>query len=163
MRSRVLSFFIVLFLFVGLVYAKEPVVFSGVKVSVIVDGDTFHANLPEVGNRTIRIWSIDSPEKKQRCGPQATEFLASLIWDKPLKLKIKAKDQYGRLVAQVFHEGVDIGLVMVRYGFAWHYVAISKDKSLIQAQADAKKQKLGLWSDANPIAPWVYRKTPKAQ
>ena len=137
--------------------------FQNVKVNRIIDGDTAQFNIPVSGNQTIRIWGIDCPEKKQRFGSQATEFLASLIWAKPLKLKIRSKDQYGRLVAQVYHEDIDIGLVMVRYGYAWHASTLNKDKALTKAQSEAKKQGLGLWQDKNPIAPWVFRKTPKAQ
>lgn len=136
----------------------KTVDYKDIKTSRIIDGDTFVAD-----QMTIRIWGIDAPEKRQRFGPQATEFLASLIWDKPLLIKVRSKDQYGRSIAQVFHEGVDIGVVMVRYGYAWHYVSITKDKTLAKAQADAKKQNLGLWQDKNSIAPWVFRKVPKAQ
>lgn len=131
---------------------------KNVKVNRVIDGDTFVITLPDLGNQTIRIWGVDSPEKRQKFGPQAAEFLASLIWDKPLTLLVKNKDQYGRSIAQVFHEGVDIGLVMTRYGFAWHYVAVTKDKKLAQAQVEAKKQRLGIWSDVNPTPPWVFRK-----
>ena len=55
-------------------------------------------------------------------------------------------------------DGVDIKLRMVRDGFAWHYVAYSKDAALADAQAEAKTAKRGLWIDAAPVAPWDFRK-----
>lgn len=162
-----LGFILIIIALSGMMYPNQTeakvIEYTNLRVSRLIDGDTAIFNIPIVGNQTIRFWGIDCPEKKQRFGSQATEFLASLIWDKPLKLKIRSKDQYGRLVAQVYHEDIDIGLVMVRYGYAWHASTLNKDKALAKAQSEAKKQGLGLWQDKNPIAPWVFRKTPKAQ
>lgn len=143
-------------------YAKVFIV-ENVKVSSIVDGDTAHMILPEYGKQTIRTWGIDCPEKKQRFGPQATQFFTSLLQDRNITLRVRSKDQYGRLIAQVFVNNVDIGLYMVQNGYAWHYVSITKDKELAKAQAYARGQKRGLWEDKEPTAPWVYRKIPKWQ
>lgn len=156
------SCLLVMLPFGNLASAKTYTV-ENVSVVRILDGDTAVLSLPGQGNQTIRTWGIDCPEKKQRFGYKSEEFYASLIWGKPLTLKVRSKDQYGRLVAQIYYEGADIGLTMVRYGFAWHYVSITKDKALAKAQADAKKQELGLWQEKNPTPPWVFRKTPKAQ
>lgn len=131
------------------------------KATSVVDGDTFRFLGQDQIIHVIRVWGIDCPEKKQKFGDRATSFLTSLIVEKPLRLLVKSKDKYGRLVCQVFHEDMDIGLTMVRMGFAWHYVSITKNKALANAQAEAKRQQLGLWSDPDPTPPWVYR-IPKA-
>lgn len=136
---------------------------ENVKVISVVDGDTAHMELPGYGRQTIRTWGIDCPEKKQKFGNAATEFYTSLIQGKEVFLKVRSKDIYGRLIAQVFVDNVDIGLYMVQNGYAWHYVSITKNKELAKAQAHAEEQKLGLWRDAQPTAPWVYRKLPKWQ
>lgn len=161
--KSVLGSFLIVMLLCGTPISAKIYTVENVTVARIIDADTVRLNIPGQGEQTIRTWGIDCPEKKQRFGPQAEEFFASLIWGKPLTLKIRSKDQYGRLVAQIFHEGKDIGLVMVRYGYAWHYVSVTKDKALAKAQAEAKKQELGLWQDKNPMPPWTFRKTPKAQ
>ena len=136
---------------------------TNAKVHRIIDGDTVVVETVERGLLTLRLWGIDCPEKKQRFGPQATEFLSSLVTGKPLTIKVKAQDQYGRNVAQVFYSGADVGLMMVKYGYAWHFTAATKDKNLAKAQAEAQKQRLGLWQDKNPTAPWVFRKVVKWQ
>lgn len=128
----------------------------------VLDGDTFVLLDAEKNLNTIRIWGIDCPERRQSFGDKATLFLSSLVVGKPVTVTVKSKDQYGRLVGQVFHEGSDIGLAMVRMGFAWHYVAITKNRALAAAQLEAKKQQLGLWSEPKPTPPWVFRK-PKPQ
>jgi endonuclease YncB( thermonuclease family) len=47
---------------------------------------------------------------------------------------------------------------MVADGFAWQYVACSKDSALATAQAEAKAGERGLWIAAAPVAPWDFRK-----
>jgi endonuclease YncB( thermonuclease family) len=136
---------------------------TNAKVHRLIDGDTLVVDTAERGLLTLRLWGIDCPEKKQRFGSQATEFLAFLVSGKPLTVKVRSQDQYGRNIAQVFYSGADIGLMMVRHGYAWHYIAVTKDKNLAQAQVEAQKQHLGLWQDKNPTAPWVFRKVVKWQ
>lgn len=46
---------------------------------------------------------------------------------------------------------------------AWNYVKYSKDKSLADFEAEARKNKIGLWSQPNPIPPWNFRKQQKAK
>ena len=51
----------------------------------------------------------------------------------------------------------NVNLEMVKSGLAWHYVAKSKDASLANAEARAKRLRKGLWSQQNRISPWDYR------
>ena len=161
MFKRTTTALLVLILLVSASYGKSNTYINDVVCSYVVDGDTFKIYSPALGKQVVRIWGIDAPEKKQKFGDKATSFLSSLIVEKPLRLIVKSKDKYGRFVCQVFHEDMDIGLVMVRMGFAWHYVSITKNKALANAQAEAKRQQLGLWADPDPTPPWVYR-VPKA-
>ena len=134
---------------------------TNAKVHRLIDGDTLVVDTAERGLLTLRLWGIDCPEKKQRFGPQATEFLAFLVSGKPLMVKVRSQDQYGRNIAQVFYSGADIGLMLVRHGYAWHYTTVTKDKNLARAQAEARKQQIGLWQDKEPTPPWIYRKIPR--
>ena len=48
---------------------------------------------------------------------------------------------------------------MIASGHAWHYVQYAKHEDLYaELQQSAKDQKRGLWADAQPIAPWDWRK-----
>jgi endonuclease YncB( thermonuclease family) len=40
----------------------------------------------------------------------------------------------------------------------WWYFSYSKDTSLGKLQENAQYRKVGLWQDANAVAPWEYRK-----
>jgi endonuclease YncB( thermonuclease family) len=63
--------------------------------------------------------------------------------------------------------GKDINLEMVQKGMAWHYKKYIKSQnvedrqSYNNAEQDARLNKIGLWSDVNPVAPWEWRKLNK--
>ena len=48
--------------------------------------------------------------------------------------------------------------MMVRMGMAWWYRRYDKTEELENAERYAKENKIGLWADPNPIAPWDWRK-----
>jgi len=47
---------------------------------------------------------------------------------------------------------------MIRDGYAWNYVKYSKSETFGQLEQEARDAGRGLWSDAEPIAPWEFRK-----
>ena len=73
-------------------------------------------------------------------------------------------DRYGRKVGTVFVDGHDVGLLQLERGIAWHYKAYEREQSpedrarYAAAEADAREAKMGLWRDARPVAPWVWRR-----
>ena len=84
--------------------------------------------------------------------------LSVLVFGKPVLVHSKGNDRYRRTLGRVEVAGVDVNLQMVQDGFAWHYVAYSKEAALADAQAEAKAGKRGLWLDAAPVPPWEFRK-----
>ena len=67
-------------------------------------------------------------------------------------------DFYGRTVARVRCQGVDASQHQVQQGLAWAYTAYLKDPGVAIAEQLARDSGLGLWTDAEPTAPWLYRK-----
>ena len=54
---------------------------------------------------------------------------------------------------------MDIGLELIKMGLAWHDPRYApKAKEYAEAEAEARKEKRGLWSDDKPVAPWDWRK-----
>ena len=132
------------------------------KVVSVADGDTITVLDSSKTQHKIRFEHIDTPEKKQAFGQKAKQHLSKMVFGKTVKVSIKEKDRYGRSIGTVYLGKKNINLEMVKAGFAWHYKAYSKDKTFADAETKAKKAKIGLWADKNPVAPWEYRRGGKS-
>lgn len=55
----------------------------------------------------------------------------------------------------------DINREMVREGHAWVYHKYMKDRTLLDDEAYAKNNKLGLWSMPDAVPPWEWRRMKK--
>ena len=133
-------------------------VLSG-KVVKIADGDTFTLLVNNHDQVKVRLDGIDAPEKKQAFGNKAKQYLSSMIWGTPVTVKVLKKDRYGRSIGKVSTSKVkDVNLEMIKAGYAWHYKEYNKEKSYASAEINARKRKLGLWQDRNPIKPQDFRK-----
>lgn len=154
--TQVFSILFVIFFCFHLTSAQE---FSG-KVVAITDGDTFKI-LRQGKAVKVRIYGIDSPEKKQAFGNKAQKFLSNLIFEKEIKVEVLKKDQYQRILGKVYtQKGVYVNEYMVKNGMAWWYQKYAKnEKDLENAQIHARKNKIGLWSDLHPTPPWQWRKS----
>ena len=130
------------------------------KVVAVSDGDTITV-LDEMdkGNFKIRLDKIDAPEKKQPFGSKAKQFLSSLIFGKQVTVRFKAVDRYGRIIGTVYCDEVEINLVMVQNGYAWHYRHYDKTPAYIHAEKLARANKKGLWADNAPVNPYKFRKS----
>ena len=144
------------------------------KVQRVVDGDTVHV-VNKAGKKfKVRLTGIDAPEKNQPYGLAATYKLTEILINKLVLLKSKPNngkpytvDRYKRVLAKIILDGRDINLSQVLRGYAWHFKRYQKQQSpsdrelYSEAEIDAKKNKLGLWGEKNPIAPWKWRKIKK--
>ena len=125
----------------------------------VKDGDTFELLRDGKTTLTVRLLGVDTPEKNQAYGQRARQFASDLAFGKTVKLIEHNKDRYGRTVGTIIlPDGRSLNEELVREGYAWHYKAYSKDKSLENLEADARRFKRGLWQDPNPVAPWDFRK-----
>ncbi len=133
------------------------------RVVGVHDGDTLTLLTAEKKSVKVRLYGIDAPETKQAFGARAKEELSSLVFGKDVRVEVVDKDRYGRTVGRVAYGGASVNEAMVRRGFAWWYRDFAKgDKVLEGAQAEAKAAKRGLWTEADPIAPWLWRRNEAA-
>ncbi len=127
------------------------------KVIRIIDGDTLEVMYGELPVR-IRLAHIDSPERKQAFGTRAKQALSDLCFGKFVKIEYREKDRNGRYICVLYDEsGMNINQEMVRLGMAWHFKRYSDDMEYDRLEKEARQMKVGLWSDANPVAPWEWR------
>ena len=125
------------------------------RVKRIVDGDTVYIR----DGTMVRLHGIDTPERDQPYGKQATRNLDKLICGKVFVVE-KDTDRYGRLVGSLYTpEGVNVNLEMVCNGSAWWYSRYARNnRAMASCQDDAKEARLGLWEDDDPMPPWKWRR-----
>ncbi len=131
-------------------------VFQAVVVG-LKDSDTIVVLTDEKKQITIRLDSIDGPEKKMSYGSVAKKALSDLIFKKRVTVDSHKIDRYGRTVADIWLDNRLINLEMVKNGMAWVYVKYAKNPIYFKAEREAKASKIGLWSQPNPQAPWEFR------
>lgn len=125
----------------------------------IVDGDTFDLLLPEERTVRIRLHGVDCPERGMDYGKEAKQVFGELMQDQQLRVVTVDSDRYGRVVGDVYTtSGTWVNFELVKRGMAWHYTDYSADERLAAAEREARDARVGLWSQARPVAPWEWRK-----
>lgn len=130
------------------------------RVVGIGDGDTLTLLTADKQQVKVRLAEIDTPEKAQPYGQKARQALADLTFQKQVVLVVQDRDRYGRTVARVSVDGVDVNRKLVESGAAWVYRQYNRDPSLLQVEAEAKEAKRGLWAlpEAERMPPWEWRR-----
>lgn len=128
------------------------------KVVGITDGDTI--TLLDGGKRQhkIRLHQIDAPEKKQDYGMRSKQSLSDLVFGRTVSVEVVDIDRYGREVGKIWAGPVDANLEQVKRGMAWVYAKYARDPRYYDAEASARRAKVGLWAQPNPVPPWEFRK-----
>ncbi|MCD9855266.1 thermonuclease family protein [Epilithonimonas sp. JDS] len=133
------------------------------KVIGISDGDTMEILYKNVPTK-IRLAHIDCPEKrgKQPFGNNAKIALSNLCFGRIVTIKGEKYDRYRRLIAVVINDkNQNVNQEMIKLGMAWHFKKYSKDPVYARLESEARKSRIGLWQDKNPIAPWLWREKKK--
>lgn len=120
----------------------------------VSDGDTI-VLLSKGEEIKVRFYGIDAPESAQEYGQFCKNMLINLLKNKEIKLEIKDKDKYGRVVGIVYANGEDINKTIVRNGCAWSYQNYTK--KYLDDEKYARENKLGLWQGKNPQNPRDFR------
>ncbi|EEH8806227.1 thermonuclease family protein [Salmonella enterica] len=147
------------YILLGLFIFSWPVLSADIygRVVRVLDGDTIEVMDPRKAVR-IRLVNIDALEKKQDDGRWSTNMMKSLVAGKTVTVTYFQRDRYGRIPGQVYApDGMNINQFMVRAGAAWVYEQYNTAPVLPVLQNEARQQKRGLWSDADPVPPWIWR------
>ena len=134
------------------------------KVVSVADGDTITVLDAEKNQHKIRLQGIDAPEKAQAFGAKSKQALYEMVHGKTVQVSFEKSDKYGRILGKVLLDGQDICHEQIKAGLAWHYKKYQNQQPLVDRDAysasetAAKSEKLGLWSDPQPVAPWDFRK-----
>lgn len=86
----------------------------------VSDGDTLWVQPEHDGEALkLRLAGIDAPELCQPWGQQAWRVLQMRLEGQRVQVVTGRQDTYGRWLAQVWHQGQDVGGWMVAQGYAW--------------------------------------------
>lgn len=131
--------------------------FTG-KVIRVLDGDTIEVLVNKEPIR-VRLADIDCPEKKQPFGQVAKKYVLEIAAHEIVTVNARNKDRYGRTIGEVIlPNGDSLNRLLIRDGYAWHYKKYSKDVSMADLENQARRDRVGLWQDKNPVAPWDWRR-----
>lgn len=128
-------------------------------VRSIHDGDSMRVQCPgQHRSIAVRMEQIDAPELDQAYGRKARDHLRQICPRGSIAtLHSEGRDQYGRLLANVYCDGTSVNESMVSSGAAWAYRRYVKDQNLNRLQQQAQRDRRGLWAGKNPQPPWQWR------
>ena len=159
MTNSKFAVFLLLFLSLPLAQAET---LTG-RVVRITDGDTIVVLDDSKAQHKIRLQGIDAPERGQAYGTKSKEHLSGLVAGKTVVVDYSKYDRYQRILGKVLVSGEDVNLEQVEAGMAWHYKKYQGEQSpsdrvkYSDAERAARRLRLGLWQDSNPVPPWDYR------
>ncbi len=126
-------------------------------VTRVIDGDTIEL---ESGER-VRYLMVNTPETtggKNECyGSNAVTFNTDLVLNKTIEIRLDAQpqDQFGRTLAWVTVDGMEVNTALVERGFACvlHISPNGDDRvqEFNSLEQSARLAKRGLWGVCDPI------------
>ena len=128
-------------------------------VSWVMDGDTLL--LVPQGQKApvkVRMDGIDAPETCQPGGEASRDAMIRLALRQSVQVQVLGQDHYGRQVARVSLDGLDLGAEMVRTGMAWAYRFKTGKGPYARWQRQAQQQRIGLFAaKETAMSPPVFR------
>lgn len=127
------------------------------KVREVTDGDTFDIFIqqPDPVVFTIRVVGINAPERGEPFFADSKNWLFAKIYGQDVTIHTdpnNLQDSYGRVLATVILNGEDIGLQMVKEGWAFYYPykphVYVNDGEYTAAETGARQAHLGIWAGA---------------
>ena len=151
-------------------FQESNPVFKGQKFRVlkVYDGDTIKVTGLDLTFK-IRLVGIDSPEtgygtrEDQPFSQKAKQYLEKLLGNQKIAIKSYGTGGYNRQLAEVFVNGKNVNLEMIKAGLAEVYKG-SRPKNLdseayLREESRAKRARKGVWSQGNSyISPRQWRK-----
>lgn len=129
------------------------------KVIWVTDGDSLRVMMRDQDTE-IRVADVDAPERDQPYGWQSKLQLIDLVRDRDVLIVPRDVDRYGRVVAYVWVDDVNVNRELVSRGAAWFYPQYARNEALYGVEQQARDAKRGLWALPlqQRVEPWEWRK-----
>lgn len=134
------------------------------RVVGIADGDTLTLLDADKVQHVVRLDGIDAPERAQPFGNVSKRHLSDLAFGREAVAECHKVDRWGRRVCRVLVDGLDVCLEQVRAGLAWHFKRYAREqqeehrRAYAEAEDAARGARVGLWSMADALPPWEWRR-----
>ena len=128
------------------------------KVTKVVDGDTFWVDEGSEKGIKIRLIGVDAPEsrnvfkkKKSYYGDEAKTYLSNMFEEQSVRLEydVDSLDRYGRTLAYVYlTDGTFVNAALVKNGYAMVMTVPPNVKyadEFVKLQQEARENNRGLW------------------
>ena len=88
------------------------------RVTRVSDGDGLEIRFPFRGTHRVRLAYVDAPELNQPWGTEARGALERLVGGigRQVAVRVLRRDHYGRLIAEVQSNSVDVNAALVEQG-----------------------------------------------
>lgn len=137
------------------------------KVIHVVDGDTLDVLTDGKQTIRIRLHGVDTPERGQPYGKNATAALKTLLGQRVVVVN-QGSGGFSRTAADIYQIGGrnSVNLLLVEAGWAWWARDYSDDPRLALAEDEARAARRGLWAAADgrvPVNPAKWRRLSKVE
>jgi endonuclease YncB( thermonuclease family) len=132
-----------------------------VSLSEVVDGDTLVVSTASGSRVSVRLLGVKAFDTKLEkdvtatYGQAAVDALRRRLENKPVRVLLHTppKDKYGRVIATLFVEERDVGLELVKEGFALAYTVypFPTMQFYLREQELARADRRGLWSNPDAV------------
>lgn len=138
-------------------------------VRAVHDGDSYKVKFQDGHIRWIRLWGVDAPEVTnatvripQTYGQESGNHMRKLIKGKEVVIDSIRTDVYGRIVAKVQYDTIDLTTYVISEGLGWWFnndkISTPELDRLKLIQNYAKELKKGLWGmPGKKIRPSTFR------
>lgn len=131
------------------------------RVERVIDGDSIVVS-SGAHEFEVRIADVDAPELDQPGGEEAKTALEELVAAREVHVGIVGGDQYRRVIADVYVDGRNVAAELVARGHAWVRRQYAPASRLIDLEDAAREAQIGLWTNPEPVPPWIWRKRKRA-
>ncbi|HBD09288.1 MAG TPA: nuclease [Syntrophobacteraceae bacterium] len=131
------------------------------KIISVSNGDLMTV-LHEGREERLRLYGVDTPDEPQDFGKEARELTSQRVLGKAVEVMPVTQDRHGNTVAIVSLGGIALNRELAGSGLAWVYSGDCirpECKEWKEVETEARNRKIGLWSTANPIPPWDFRRS----
>lgn len=133
-----------------------------VRVTNVLDGDTFIGISDNLDTMTYHIYCIEAPESDQPQGYEARKYLYNMILQRRVEIMPKGGVRDGVQHAVVTtRDNEDVADQMLRAGLAWYRNDTVNELGYIRSLRFAQEEGAGIWSRPDNVAPWVWRERHK--